>query len=116
MAATRILVVDDDALIRVNMVEMLTRMGYEVVGEADDAAGAVQQARDLTPDLVIMDIRMPGEEDGIRRRRDPDRREHCPDVADQRLQPARLCGAGQRGGRGRLPGQAGHGGPFAPGD
>ncbi len=65
MAATRILVVDDDALIRVNMVEMLTRMGYEVVGEADDATGAVQQARDLKPDLVIMDIRMPGEEDGI---------------------------------------------------
>jgi two-component system, response regulator PdtaR len=65
MAATRILVVDDDALIRVNLVEMLTRMGYEVVGEADDAAGAVQQARDLKPDLVIMDIRMPGEEDGI---------------------------------------------------
>jgi response regulator NasT len=65
MAATRILVVDDDALIRVNMVEMLTRMGYEVVGEADDAAGAVQQARDLKPNLVIMDIRMPGEEDGI---------------------------------------------------
>jgi response regulator NasT len=65
MAAIRILVVDDDALIRVNMVEMLTRMGYEVVGEADDAPGAVQQARDLKPDLVIMDIRMPGEEDGI---------------------------------------------------
>jgi response regulator NasT len=65
MAATRILVVDDEALIRVNLVEMLTRMGYEVVGEADDAAGAVQQARDLKPDLVIMDIRMPGEEDGI---------------------------------------------------
>jgi response regulator NasT len=65
MAATRILVVDDEALIRVNLVEMLTRMGYEVVGEADEAAGAVQQARDLKPDLVIMDIRMPGEEDGI---------------------------------------------------
>jgi response regulator NasT len=65
MAATRILVVDDEALIRVNLVEMLTRMGYEVVGEADEAAGAIQQARDLKPDLVIMDIRMPGEEDGI---------------------------------------------------
>ncbi len=65
MAATRILVVDDDALIRVNMVEMLTRMGYDVVGEADDATGAVQQARELKPNLVIMDIRMPGESDGI---------------------------------------------------
>ncbi len=65
MAATRILVVDDDALIRVNMVEMLTRMGYDVVGEADDATGAVQQARELKPDLVIMDIRMPGDSDGI---------------------------------------------------
>ena len=65
MAATRILVVDDDALIRVNMVEMLTRMGYEVVGEADTAATAVQKARELKPDLVIMDIRMPGDNDGI---------------------------------------------------
>jgi len=65
MAATRILVVDDEALLRANLVEMLSRMGYEVVGEADDAPSAVQQARDLKPDLVIMDIRMPGEEDGI---------------------------------------------------
>ena len=40
-------------------------MGYEVVGEADDAAAAVQQARELKPDLVIMDIRMPGDSDGI---------------------------------------------------
>jgi response regulator NasT len=65
MAATRILVVDDDSLIRVNMVEMLTRMGYEVAGEADDAATAVQKGRELKPDLVIMDIRMPGDSDGI---------------------------------------------------
>jgi AmiR/NasT family two-component response regulator len=65
MAATRILVVDDDALIRVNMVEMLNRMGYEVVGEADTAPTAVQKARELKPDLVIMDIRMPGDSDGI---------------------------------------------------
>lgn len=65
MAATRILVVDDDSLIRTNMVEILTRSGYEVVGEADNAAAAVQRARELRPDLVIMDIRMPGDEDGI---------------------------------------------------
>src|SRR5438045_567027 len=65
MAATRILVVDDESLLRKNLAELLTRSGYEVVGEADDAAGAVTQARELRPDLVIMDIRMPGDMDGI---------------------------------------------------
>jgi response regulator NasT len=65
MAATRILVVEDDALQRANMTELLVKLGYEVVGEAEDAAGAIARARELRPHLVMMDIQMPGDLDGI---------------------------------------------------
>ncbi len=63
-APRRILVADDESLIRLDVREMLTHLGYEVVGEAGDGAVAVELARKLRPDLVIMDIRMP-EVDGI---------------------------------------------------
>lgn len=63
-APRRILVADDESLIRLDVREMLTHLGYEVVGEAGDGAVAVELARKLKPDLVIMDIRMP-EVDGI---------------------------------------------------
>lgn len=63
-APRRILVADDESLIRLDVREMLTHLGYEVVGEAGDGAVAVDLARKLKPDLVIMDIRMP-EVDGI---------------------------------------------------
>src|SRR5436190_17568151 len=45
--------------------EMLANLGYQVVGEAPDAANALRLARDLKPDLVIMDIKMTPEMDGI---------------------------------------------------
>ena len=63
-APRRILVADDESLIRLDVREMLTHLGYEVVGEAGDGAVAIELARKLKPDLVIMDIRMP-EVDGI---------------------------------------------------
>lgn len=58
-AQTRILVAEDEALIRLDLVEMLGEQGYEVVGQASNGQQAVELARELVPDLVIMDVKMP---------------------------------------------------------
>jgi response regulator NasT len=55
----RVLVAEDEALIRMDLVELLTDEGYEVVGQASDGEEAVALARDLTPDVVVMDVKMP---------------------------------------------------------
>jgi response regulator NasT len=60
----RVLVVEDEALIRLDLAEMLTEEGYVVAGEAGDGEQAVALARELNPDLVIMDVKMP-KVDGI---------------------------------------------------
>ena len=60
----RVVIADDDPIIRMDLREMLTDLNYQVVGEAADGKNAVSLARDLKPELVIMDIRMP-EMDGI---------------------------------------------------
>ena len=57
---TRILIAEDEALIRLDLREMLEEEGYEVVGEAGDGETALRLARDLRPDLTVMDIKMPG--------------------------------------------------------
>lgn len=57
-------IADDESIIRLDLGEMLANLGYEVVGEASDGAVAVELAQRLRPDLVIMDIKMPGV-DGI---------------------------------------------------
>jgi AmiR/NasT family two-component response regulator len=56
----RVVLAEDEALIRLDLREMLEEEGYEVVGEAGDGETAVIMARDLRPDLVVMDIKMPG--------------------------------------------------------
>jgi len=61
---TRILVAEDEPIARMDLREMLENLGYSVVGEAGDGVAAVNLARALKPDLVLMDIKMP-EQDGI---------------------------------------------------
>jgi len=56
---TRIVIADDEPLIRIDLRETLEGLGYEVVGEAADGKHAVEIARTLRPDIVIMDIKMP---------------------------------------------------------
>ncbi len=55
----RVLVAEDEALIRMDLVEMLEEDGYAVVGQAGDGQEAVRLATELRPDLVIMDVKMP---------------------------------------------------------
>lgn len=64
MAQTRVVIADDDPIIRMDLREMLAGLNYVVAGEAADGKSAVNLARELRPELVIMDIRMP-EMDGI---------------------------------------------------
>ncbi len=60
----RVLIAEDEALIRLDLAEMLSEEGYQVVGEAGDGQEAVELAESLRPDLVIMDVKMP-RRDGI---------------------------------------------------
>jgi len=62
--ANRILIVDDAAFMRMMIRDILTKNGFEVVGEGADGAQAVEKYKELKPDLVTMDITMP-EMDGI---------------------------------------------------
>jgi response regulator NasT len=60
----RIIIADDESLIRLDLREMLTHLGYDVIGEAGDGRTALEMARRLRPDLLVMDIKMP-DVDGI---------------------------------------------------
>ena len=63
---TRVIIADDESIIRMDLREMLTNLGYLVVGEVGDGRSAVNLARELKPEIVIMDIKFEGEEfDGI---------------------------------------------------
>jgi response regulator NasT len=59
-----VVIAEDEALIRLDLAEMLREEGYQVVGEAGDGQEAVDLAESLRPDLVIMDVKMP-RRDGI---------------------------------------------------
>ena len=87
MERTRVIIADDEALIRMDLREMLTNLGYLVVGEVADGRSAVNQARELRPDVVVMDIKMP-DMDGI---------EAAQILTEERLAPTVLLSAyGQR--------------------
>jgi AmiR/NasT family two-component response regulator len=61
---TRVIIADDESVIRVDLREMLTNLNYLVVGEVGDGRSAVNLAREVKPDVIIMDIKMP-DMDGI---------------------------------------------------
>jgi response regulator NasT len=58
-APRRVVIAEDETLIRMDLAEMLSDEGYEVVGQAGDGARAVELAQELRPDLVILDVKMP---------------------------------------------------------
>jgi response regulator NasT len=76
-AGLRVVVAEDEALIRLDLVEMLREEGYDVVGEAGDGEEAIRLARELRPGLIMMDIKMPGT-DGL---------EAARTIAGERLAP-----------------------------
>ncbi len=59
MERVRIVIAEDEAIVRMDLREMLTNLGYLVIGEATEGRSAVNLTRELKPDLVIMDIKMP---------------------------------------------------------
>ena len=59
-SALRIVVAEDEAIIRLDLVEMLVEEGYEVVGEAGRGDVALSLIRELNPDLAVLDVKMPG--------------------------------------------------------
>ncbi|WP_433787852.1 ANTAR domain-containing response regulator [Actinomycetospora sp. CA-101289] len=77
VAGLRVVVAEDEALIRLDLVEMLREEGYDVVGEAGDGEEAIRLARELRPGLIMMDIKMPGT-DGL---------EAARTIAGERLAP-----------------------------
>lgn len=79
----RVLIAEDEALIRLDLAEMLREEGYEVVGEAGDGQEAVELADSLHPDLVIMDVKMP-RRDGI---------DAAAEIASKRIAPVVLLTA-----------------------
>lgn len=64
MERTRIIIADDESIVRMDLKEMLTNLGYLVIGDVGDGQSAVNLSRELKPDVVLMDIKMP-DMDGI---------------------------------------------------
>jgi two-component system, response regulator PdtaR len=75
--ARRVVIAEDEALIRLDLAEMLGEEGYDVVGQAGDGERAVELAEELRPDLVVLDVKMP-RLDGIRA---------AQRIAEQRIAP-----------------------------
>lgn len=98
----KVLVVDDHALVRAGLVRMLSDInGVEVVGQADSGERALELIRESPPDVVLMDVRMPGM-GGIEATRralriDPDIKVIAVTVCDEEPFPTRLLEAGAQG-------------------
>ena len=87
VSARRVVIAEDEALIRMDLVEMLAEEGYEVVGQAPDGEAAVALAERERPDLVVLDVKMP-RLDGI---------SAAQRIAEQRIAPVVILTAfGQR--------------------
>jgi len=85
--ARRVVIAEDEALIRLDLAEMLQEEGYDVVGQAGDGEKAVELAREQRPDLVVLDVKMP-KLDGI---------SAAERIAEQRIAPVVILTAfGQR--------------------
>jgi len=79
-ALGRVLVVEDEGIVAADLAETLAGLGYEVVGTADTAEAAIAAASELSPDIVLMDIRLAGPSDGIRAAAEIRRRRAIPIV------------------------------------
>ena len=85
--ALRVVIAEDEAIIRMDLRETLEEEGYEVVGETGRGDQAIELVRSLQPDLVILDIKMPGH-GRARSRRHHQRREDLRGADAHRVQPA----------------------------
>ncbi len=99
---TKILVVDDHDLVRMGIVRMLSDVaGFEVVGDAKSGEEAVSRARELLPDVVLMDVKMPGmgglEATRKLRQVNPEMKIIAVTACDDSLYPTRLMQAGAVG-------------------
>src|SRR5262245_31770918 len=65
MAASKILIVEDEQIVALELRDRLARMGHEIVGVAVTGEDAVDQARRFEPDLVLMDVKLKGDMDGV---------------------------------------------------
>ncbi|MGE0710392.1 MAG: response regulator [Planctomycetota bacterium] len=98
-APARLLIVEDELIVAADIASRLTRLGYEVAGQADTPQDAVRLAGELRPDLVLMDIRLRGNGDGVDATGEIQTRYHLPVVfltahADEvTLQRAKRTGA-----------------------
>ena len=79
----RVLIADDDPIIRLDLKQMLENLGYEVVAEAEDGQTAIRKAREAKPDVCVLDVKMPVM-DGIDAART---------LADEQIAPAILLTA-----------------------
>jgi two-component system, response regulator PdtaR len=84
MTMRRIVIAEDEPLARLDLGQMLENLGHEVVGQAADGTTATEMARELKPDLVIMDIKMETEMDGL---------EAARTLAEERVAPVLLLTA-----------------------
>ena len=101
----RVVIAEDEAIIRLDLKEILEAEGYEVVGETGRGDEAVELTTSLQPDLAILDVKMPGI-DGIEAARQITAQHRVPVLILTAFSQRNLIEEARDAGRGRLPGQA----------